>query len=134
MNETTSPAAASVAPRICIRPGCTRELGPTNKSGKCARDFHWNETPKARPIAGDSHPAGRSNGTNGHAPRVDEGAVSRVINGTRRKKTAVGIQIVAPAPAAGVSQFDEERLNRLILSLTIPEKSKIAAAWLNREI
>jgi hypothetical protein len=108
----TAELDATGAPKICKRPGCTTELSPTNKSGKCAKHFHWSETPKVRSSAGNGHAAAGLNGANGHA------------------KPAGSETVIRDLPLDLV----ESRLARLFASMTIAEKTKIAQAFLSGEI
>jgi len=124
----TGNGAAAIATRICARPGFTTPLGPRNRSGKCAARFRY-EPGKSR-SGGNAHVAASSAGENGTstrplivAPRAAGG--SEGTNGRPESVEAI-------ADLAG--GFREDRLNRLILGVTIADKAKIAAAWLKGEI
>jgi hypothetical protein len=131
MLETTlgkaNGAAAAVATKMCSRPGCTTELGPKNKSGRCSSHFHYGEAGKNQAkSAGNGHAAASSAGANGThtgplivAPRAASG--SEGANGRSERVETV-------PDRAG--DFREDRLDKLILSLPFADKAKIAAAWL----
>lgn|GEM_PF-3696726 len=104
--ENATEVPRSSPARICKRPGCTTELGMKNKSGKCSKHFHWNETAKARPSSGNGHAPARGSGANGHAPTAGD-----------RPRDLIA-----------------SRLDRVFASMTIADKEKIAAAWLRGEI
>jgi len=112
---------AAVTTRICAKPGCTTEIGPKNRSGRCGPHFHWK--PGTRRSTGNVHVTARSTGTNGHAAETDD-AAAMPPNGSDGKHDRV-------EPVADLAgDFRVDRLDRLILSLTVAEKSKIASAWL----
>jgi hypothetical protein len=120
---------ATTAPKKCRRPGCTTEIGPRNRSGLCARHFHWREAGKRRSSAGDSHVAPRSAGANGHARTAGDGAVTQAKNGSN----GAARDPVESFQELG-REFVEDRLDRLILGLTVAEKTRIATAWMRGEI
>jgi hypothetical protein len=130
---TSRETHAAIAPKICARPGCTTELGPFNKSGKCASHFHWREPApaKERSTAGNGHAAARSNGSNGHAVTTGDAVAPKATNGSNgangRRKS-----IEATPDLAGA--FVEDRVDRLILSLPAVDKVKIATAWLQGKL
>jgi hypothetical protein len=130
--ETTTQTHQPVSVRICNRPGCTIELGPLNRSGRCTRHFHWKATGKGRSSADNGHLAARSDGDVGYARKTRSGNGSRpavnVGDGANGRATRTG---TVPGLAGNVI---EERLNRLITGFTMADKAKIATAWLKGEI
>ena len=125
MEEKTETSIATVAERVCAKPGCGKPIGPKNRSGKCATHFHWREP------AGNAHATAKPNGSKGTARAAGEGAASMPENG-RNGSSGRPDPVEAIADLAG--DFVEERLNRLILSLTAAEKARIAQAWIRGKI
>jgi hypothetical protein len=123
-SQTTSthPPAAT---RICKRPGCTTQLGPNNESGKCAAHFHWTEkgTEKRSSNGGNGH----ANGTNGHAHTASHDVVPKAGNGSNGTNGAAKKIETLPELAA-------DRVDRLILSLPVADKTRLAVAWLTGAI
>jgi len=122
--ETGRETHAPVATRICKRPGCTTELGPKNESGLCGPHFHWKGTGKPRSNGSNGHAAAGSNGTNGHARTAPNDVGPKATDGSN----GVHAQLeVIPDLAA-------DRVDRLISSLPIADKTRLAFAWLTGAI
>jgi len=105
---STHPPAAT---RICEHPNCSTELGALNRSGRCAAHFHWKGTEKRSSSSSNGHAAASSSGTNGHA---------------RATCTAKRIETLPDLAA--------DRVDQLILSLPVADKTRLAIAWLTRAI
>ena len=110
--QTTSQTRAPAATRICERPGCTTELGALNRSGRCAAHFHWKGTEKRSSSAGNGHPAAG----NGIEPKATNGS-----NGVH-------------VPLEVIPDLAADRVDQLILSLPVADKTRLALAWLTRAI
>ena len=114
----------NIAPKMCAKPGCTIELGPKNRSGKCAAHFHWTAPGERTSSSG-----------NGHA--VASSSAHAAANGSARKTNGNG-HAASPANGNGAaavlpelaSDFLEERLDRLLLNLPAADKSRICQQWL----
>ena len=123
-SETRRETHAPVAAKICKRPGCTTELGPKNESGKCAAHFHFKLPEERTSNGGNGHASTGSNGAhkagNGIVPKATNG--SNGANGAAKK-----IETALPELAA-------DRVDQLILSLPVAERSRLALAWLTRAI
>jgi hypothetical protein len=117
----------NIAPKICAKPGCTIELGPKNRSGKCALHFHWTAPGERTSSAGNGHAvasssgahaaangsARKSHGSNGHAPTNGNGASGRL---------------------EVIPDLDATRVDEFIASLTPPTKAKIVTLYLRGEL
>jgi hypothetical protein len=103
--------------RICAKPDCGAQLASANRSGRCARHFHWKGTDRSN--TGKPHGSARSSGSNGHTLTPQAELESNAI--------ARGVDAGVPDLSG---KFVESRLNKLILSLSIADKAKIATAWL----
>jgi hypothetical protein len=106
--ETSTEIHEAGPARICAKPDCGTPLSAMNKSGKCAKHFHWNEAPKARPNATIKAPA-EGNETSGHATDI-------------RRPTAIDPRV------------REDRINQLIVSWSLADKTRIVQAWLAGEL
>jgi hypothetical protein len=129
MQTATEKNGEAVKKRICKKPNCTTELGPGNRSGNCRAHCHYGE-PKAGRSNGNGHRAARPEGANGHADKERGATTPKAANGSNgstRRHESVGT-------GPDIDSIREDRLDRLILSLTIADKAKIAAAWLRGEI
>jgi hypothetical protein len=119
LTETQAPP-----PRVCEHPDCDRELGPLNRSGRCGKHFHWKRTAKARSSPGVRQVAAGSNGANGHAPEPER------VSGSTAGTEARSVEIFAPRPTV----IREDRVDRLLVSLPLAEKTRIVQAWLSGEL
>jgi hypothetical protein len=139
--QTTLPTPAPGAPKTCSRPGCTKELRPLNSSGRCSKHFHWKDPQERAATRGNGHAtakanghAGKSNGVSPKAANVSPKAANvspKAANGSSRADSRAE-SVAADRHLAG--DFLEDRLNRLILALPVPDKAAIAHAWLKGEI
>jgi hypothetical protein len=109
--------------RLCAAPkGCSRELRASNRSGYCGKHFHLTrKSHAARHATGH----GRT-GVKSHAARHANGHGRDGVTGTND----------ATASHASPVQADvrEDRLNRLLLSFPMEDKTRIATAWLSGKI
>jgi hypothetical protein len=128
----------NIAPKICAKPGCTTELGPKNRSGKCADHFHWKAPGERASIAGNGHAIaastddtkagnGTGNGGNGHALEATQDAPAPQNGSNGAAKSAAIVPDLAVL-------FLEERLDRLLLNLPATDKSRIVESWLRGSI
>jgi hypothetical protein len=124
----------NTAPKICAKPGCTIELGPKNRSGKCAAHFHWTAPGERTSSAGNGHAAASSsahaaNGSarktngNGHAASPANGSNGAAISGSGMK-TSREVAAVLPELAA-------DRVDQLLATLPAGDKERLARAWLS---
>jgi hypothetical protein len=120
LTETQAPTA----PRICERPGCGRTLSAENKIGRCRRHVRWNAASSDSASPGARHASAGSNGTNGHPPEPASANGSAPVNEAR------SVEISAPLPRV----IREDRVDRLLLSLPLADKTRIATAWLAGEL
>jgi hypothetical protein len=128
METRTAETHATIAARICRKPGCTTPLGPKNQSGLCSPHFHWSDPAKRSSSTGNGHAAA---GSNGHAGTDRDSVAPKATSGSRLDvdalRSAVGSRDLT-------GEFIEDRLDRLILSFPVTEKAKIATAWLQGKI
>jgi len=122
--ETTTQAHESGSARVCEHPECDREVGPLNRSGRCAKHFHWKGTGKARSSPGARHASAGSNGANGQASETAS------VNGSATIDADRPTDHLAPIPTA----IREDRADRVILSWSLAEKTRIVQAWLAGEL
>jgi hypothetical protein len=123
---TTSQAHAPAAIRVCERPGCTTELGALNRSGRCAAHFHWKGTAKPRSNGSNGHAAAGSSGTNGHARTAPDDVGPKAGNESNGHGSRESI--------ASIPELAADRVDRLILSLPVADKTRLAVAWLTGAI
>jgi hypothetical protein len=115
----------NIAPKICAKPGCTIELGPKNRSGKCAVHFHWTAPGERTASAGNGHAAASS-------------SAHPAANGSARKTNGNG-HAASPAngsngAAAVLPDLAPDRVDQLLATLTAGDKARLALAWLRREL
>jgi hypothetical protein len=118
----------NIAPKICAKPGCTIELGPKNRSGKCAAHFHWTAPRERTSSANNGHAVASSNGAaNGSAKKTNgsNGHSSAPTNG----------HAAAPAGSNGAAavlpELAADRVDQLLATLPAGDKERLARAWLS---
>jgi hypothetical protein len=129
--EKTLQTSAVIAVKMCERPGCSAELGPLNRSGRCARHFHWKQPGKQRPIAGNGHMTAGAAVVKGYARKAPDVIARKATDESNGDHVGVKGSETASDLSRG---FTEDRVNRLLLSFSAADKAKIAAAWLRGEI